>query len=793
MSKTATEGRIPRDSNSEKVTQAIIFLLLFISGACSLSYQILWTRLAYASFGIITPVLSVVISVFMLGLSLGSWLAGKYAKSWTEQSKQSAAMFYGAAEGLIAVGGLVVPTLFAMGARLLLTVGELNSLTYLVLSALVIAAAILPWSMCMGATLPLMIAFIKESNVIRRGKLSFLYMANVLGALVGTIVTTFVLIELLGFRTTLALAATANILIACISFYLAKTCRASSSDRETERATVSDLGEASGLDDSRESLSPRSPGNYFLILFGTGLLSMAMEVVWTRGFFYVLGNEVYSFASLLSTYLLATFIGSYLYRKHLASNKVFSIDLMIVSASLFALIPIVVNDPRIHIFEGAIACLCCKPLFDLQGGGLDVSNTFFLCKAVSVASVLISIAPLCACLGYLTPQIIETYSQDEPDKVGRAYAVNVLGCIIGPLLAAYVILPMVGAKMGVFLLAVPFVILALVTTKTAVNNSSRLAIYALFVGALLVGQFVCLDYEQFLTGMHKHHEIRRDYAATSVAVGEGFKRNLLVNGVGVVNLCQGAKSEGHLPLVLLDHPPESVLEICFGMGTTYRSLLSWNVKTICIELVPGVLSMFGFFYDDAAKVMSNSNGTVVIDDGRRFLSRTDLKFDVITVDPPPPLNAAGLGLLFSEEFYTQAKSRLKPGGIVHMFVPDLNNDTVSAVVRSCTNRFPYVRAFTSNGCGAFHMIASMKPINLPTLDQTMAKMPKAAQADLTEWSTDNLVSSSPREAMQETYDNEIPLSQLMSPDLRVKITDDHPFNEYFLLRTCFGGGSHNPK
>src|SRR5207237_948908 len=91
-----------------------LFLAFFFSGFCSLVYQVIWTRLAFASFGIITPVLSVVISVFMLGLSLGSWLGGRFATRLGRNTMLSAATFYGAAEFMIGLSAFAVPKLFSL-------------------------------------------------------------------------------------------------------------------------------------------------------------------------------------------------------------------------------------------------------------------------------------------------------------------------------------------------------------------------------------------------------------------------------------------------------------------------------------------------------------------------------------------------------------------------------------------------------------------------------------------------------------------------------------------------------
>src|ERR1700690_310715 len=126
-------------------TRRLLFFLFFLSGFCSLVYQVVWTRLAFASFGIITPVLSVVLSVFMLGLAAGAWAGGRFIASLVEKTGLSAVVFYAGAEFLIGLGAFAVPKLFAAGGYFLLAAGQTNSISYLFLSALVLAFSILPW------------------------------------------------------------------------------------------------------------------------------------------------------------------------------------------------------------------------------------------------------------------------------------------------------------------------------------------------------------------------------------------------------------------------------------------------------------------------------------------------------------------------------------------------------------------------------------------------------------------------------------------------------------------------
>jgi len=96
----------------------------------------------------------------------------------------------------------------------------------------------------------------------------------------------------------------------------------------------------------------------------------------------------------------------------------------------------------------------------------------------------------------------------------------------------------------------------------------------------------------------------------------------------------------HLPLAFLNHTPGSALVVCFGMGTTYRSLLSWGIQTTAVELVPSVPRLFPYYHSDGAELMRSPLSRVVIDDGRRYLERTSEQYDVITIDPPPPVEAA---------------------------------------------------------------------------------------------------------------------------------------------------------
>lgn len=725
-----------------------LFAVFFGSGWCALLYQVVWTRLAFATFGIIAPVLSVVISVFMLGLSVGAWAGGKWIGSLPRKTGCSALLFYAIAEALIGIGGLSVPKLFAAGEQLLLSSGQMDSFRYLSLSALVLGFSLLPWCFFMGATFPFMMAYVRERDPRNADSFSYLYLANVLGAMTGCLVTAVLFVEILGFAHTLWTAAIINFAIAATSGYLAW--------RQPRRGSDADsTAKASGKHRRKPSASAaHRRGVIKWILFSTGFSAMAMEVIWARSFTPIMTTQVYSFALIVFAYLGATFFGSLLYRRDLRNGSVRTTAKLMAILAIASFLPIACNDVRF------------------------LTNTANLAGYLSATVLLLSICPLCAALGYLTPSLIDEYSLGDPAAAGRAYAINVTGCILGPLAASYLLLPWLGERYGLVLLGLPFLAFTLFGTGT-LSSAYRWGSGLTATAVLIWSLFYSVDLATLATSRTRKAEIRRDYAASVIAAGEGLAKALLVNGVGMTGLVPITKFMAHLPIAFHKGKPESTLVICFGMGTSYRSALSWDIETTVVELVPSVRDAFAFFHADAPQVLANPKGRVVIDDGRRYLKRTGDKFDVIVIDPPPPVEAAGSSLLYSEEFYELAKKRLRPNGILQTWYPGGNERTGRAVLRSVQHSFSYLRCFRSpGGSGGLLVLASMEPIDPLTPSQIARALPDAAAKDLLEWSSEVTL---PR-YIAEIVSNEFAIEQELDPDPRVRITDDHPYNEYFLLR-----------
>lgn len=721
------------------LSRSMQFRMFFLSGFSGLVYQIVWLRLAFAAFGVITPVISVVLSVFMLGPGAGSWIAGSLLKR-TRWTRQGALRGYGAAEFVIGIGGLAVPLIFTWGENLLLPIGQTDSATYLSSSAAIIVLAMTPFCLCMGTTFPFMMQAIRGDRG-SEGGFSYLYLANVLGALAGTFLTPLALVELLGFRGTLAIGVLANWCAAAMAIR-------SSLGRDAEPARPHPQPSASPA--AAKGSASLSSQFALCVLCTTGFASMGMEVVWTRAFTPVLRTQVYSFAGLLFTYLLATWCGSMMYRRHLARNRCVSDRLLLGLLALAATAQIVMSDPRIVL-----------PYYWTQ-----------------VLWLHMGIAPYCLILGYLTPKLIDEHSLGRPDAVGHAYAVNVFGCIIGPLVVSYLLLPKLGVQWSGIALAAPLWLLATWGIWVRSRESLRTAKLAWGISTLclVLAATVGTSYEDRYAS--RGARVLRDHTATVIAADLDGQKELLVNGTPITSITPTTKLMAHLPLAHLPHEPKSALVICFGMGTTYRSLLTWGIETTAVELVPSVSEAFGFYFDDADAVRTNPQGHIVIDDGRRFLRRTNAQFDVITLDPPPPVEAAGSSLLYSREFYQLIKPRLTEGGILQQWYPGGDLSTFQAILRAAADEFPHVRVTRAYNGWGYHMLCSQQPIPERSVLELYARMPEAARRDLVEWTPDRTGES----LLAAVTATPFAARDVLNESPSVVVTDDHPYNEYYLLR-----------
>jgi spermidine synthase len=195
--------------------------------------------------------------------------------------------------------------------------------------------------------------------------------------------------------------------------------------------------------------------------------------------------------------------------------------------------------------------------------------------------------------------------------------------------------------------------------------------------------------------------------------------------------------------------------------------------------VPSVPRMFWYYHPDGPQLLSSPLSHVVIDDGRRYLERTTQQFDVITIDPPRPMEAAGSSLLYSKEFFLTVRKRLRPGGILQMWFPGGDAAVDAAVARAMMESFPYVRTFHCFWGWGFHFIASNDPIPSRTAAQLVERLPAKAVEDLIEWGPQSTAEGE----FASILDRELSLDQVIAEAPHTPaLHDDRPTNEYYALR-----------
>jgi spermidine synthase len=605
---------------------------------------------------------------------------------------------------------------------------------------------------------------------------SFLYTANVAGAVIGTALP-LVLIELYGFHGTLRIGVLCNAAIAVTASVIAgSAAKAVSRDEAPGRGPERPLFHDSPLHDSPDRSAGKPGGERLLVLLLlTGLTSMGMEVVWVREFTPYVGTVVYAFASILAVYLLATFAGSQIYRRWSSGKRVpgesrsgktdsagtgsavaaesqlairgHENPLLWTLLAIAALLPLITSSPNVHLSKGL--------------------------------RLIVGIMPFTGLLGFLTPMLIDRRSGGDPSRAGSAYAVNVAGCIVGPLLAGFALLPHMSERWALVALALPWLVVGvlpqLASERARVPTTfSRVTAYALLPVAaaiFLVGK----GYDEKFAD----REVRRDSTATVIATGEGMDKRLLVNGYGMTTLMPVTKAMAHLPLAWMDRPPQAALDICFGMGTTFRSLLTWKIQVTAVELVPSVPKLFGYYHADGPELLRLPYAHVVADDGRRYLERTNAQYDLINIDPPPPVQAAGSSLLYSEEFYAVARTRLRPGGILQQWLPDGDAEDKASVAKALRDSFPNVRVFHWYENWGYLFLASDRPLPERSAQELAARLSPQSAADFVEWGPEDTAEG--QFAM--LLNQQMSLDDLIAeapetPPMR----DDRPINEYFALR-----------
>jgi spermidine synthase len=682
-------------AGARAATAGPLVVLLFASGLTALVYEVLWLKQLALLLGSTSRSAAVTLSVFFLGLSLGSEYFGRRAARSARPLRAYAALELGVAAAALAY-------FFLFDAWVAVYAQLFQSLRgwaggALALKLALSVALLLPASFLMGGTLPLFAEHVarRGGDVGRTG--SLLYAVNTAGGALGALLAGFWLPPLLGYDASYLAAIAVNLAVALVALPVAShtgelatplaapDAAAAARERPGSRALSGTQGERSA-----EPLS----GNARLALAGlSGFVALALEVLWTRMFAQVLHNSVYSFASILVTFLVALAVGAALARAMLSRSSTPT-----GGALRSAVAPLAWMLTASGLAIGLSPFVFYAATSGLQYVSAKEGWLGYLGIVFGLAAGAIGIPALL--LGTVFPLVLGLAPKGESAgrAIGRLAAANTLGAIAGSLAAAFVMLEWLGLWASIRTLAVLYPITALLLASRldgasrALRTAPLVAILALVTvaDASRLPRLPDLQHLKQPPAIHRIWE-GSDGTVAVVSVG-GHLRTVVDNyySLGGSDERQYEETQADLPLLL--HPrPRSVFFLGLGTGITAGAALRHPVeRLVAAELSPEVAEAseqyFGAFTNG---LFTDPRAEVVVEDGRQYLLATDERFDVIVSDLFIPWQA-GAGSLYSKEHFAAVRQRLAPGGLFAQWLPlyQLSKDEVQSIARTFVEVFP---------------------------------------------------------------------------------------------------------
>lgn len=656
-----------------------LYALFFLSGVSALTYELAWQRLLHLVFGVSTLAVAAVLAAYMGGLALGGLLFGRRADRTTRPLR-----LYAAVEVCLGLSALLVPPGFALLTRWYTGLwtavhpgpwGGLGLRCGLALLVLGIPATLI------GATLPIMARLACRPRDSFAGSFSLLYAVNTLGAVFGAALTGFVLLHHLGLRSTLWLASGVNLLVAGTAWFAALL-----------------PGEPPGL--SRRDEPAGSPVSAdrrwrWLALAGaalTGLAGMGFEVLWARILGILTSNSAYGFALLLTVLLAGLAAGGLLQSWWARRPGDPWRRLALCQAGL-----------TVVVLAG-ISCLQNTPAWlvhsSLRG---DVAGMFAGELALTAAAVFVPAVFMGMTLPLLVAGIVQTPFRFA--WVGRVHAANSLGCVAGPFLVGFILIPCLGIHATLGLLLAVSTLVGLTAWGLAARPGPRLrglAAVLLLAGVGAGWSFLPWQYTKSPVQQPRRLLCYREGNNATVAVFEeaNGSRCILVDGQPVAGTSRTSavdqKMLAHLPLLLHPHPRRA-LTVGFGSGGTSHSMTLHGIDVDCVEIETAVAGAATLFRSENHGVLGHPRFRLILDDARSWLRVAPLRYDAIVTDCTN-LQYRSNGDLYTTDYFRLMKGRLEEGGLAAAWVPanGIREDDLKTLLRSFRAVFPHTSVWYVN-------------------------------------------------------------------------------------------------
>jgi spermidine synthase len=740
--------------------RSIVYALFALSGATSLAYEVVWTRLLIRVFGATSVAVTTVLASWMAGLALGSYLFGRLidgpaqdraarARSDLQHRWRHPVRIYGLLELGIGAFALVLPLVLIGLNGLYGAIYRASGGHYGLLGparvGLGFAVLLIPTTL-MGGTLPVLSRFVAGERAGLARRIGLLYAINTFGAVAGAFASGYLLLPGLGLSRTTWLCVALNVAIfaaavlACRWPECANDSRAAQGEIEPGRrkkaaaakSQVAAHAPARAPDDAIAAqvgdLGSRGRAVVLVAFMLTGFAALAAEVVWTRALALVIGTTVYAFSAMLATFLLGLAIGSAVFSRIADRTRRPRMTLGIVAAAIGVTVFLTSlafgRLPVAYLGLGQRLGWGWAPMMWAQ---------FLFCLLAMLAPTFL--------MGGTFPFVARIYVTD-PARVGRgvgtAYAMNTVGSILGSFAGSFILLEYVGLERSLAVVAAIYLAvgLALILTVAEIGRPCRLraavgvaALVALVLAFAprwdprLMTSAVYRYAQTYKTGERLREHLKNkailfydDGPGATVTV-ERFRDELSLGIDGKADASTGLGDMttqtmlAHLPLVF--HPkPDTVLVIGLGCGMSLGSAERYPVKAIdCVELLDNVVRAARYFEEYNHKCLDDPRVNLIVADARNHVMLSRRTYDVIISEPTNPW-IAGVGDLFTKEFFEAAGRRLKPDGIIcswfHTY--QMGEDDLKAMVRTFLEVFPEVSMWMSNESDVI-FLGSWRPLS----------------------------------------------------------------------------------
>jgi spermidine synthase len=577
---------------------------------------------------------------------------------------------------------------------------------------------VLPIATLMGASFPLIAQVLdnidKPAHNTGRRKWAIAYGANLSGAVLASLTAPYVIIPAVGIRGAMWICFGICAAVAGMVVFLEEP------NQEPDRGVRRGPG-------GPPHGEPVDRGDVWLLLsaaFRSGWIFFALEVIWTHLIGAVIGGSVYAFSAMLVSVLTGLLIGSAIvnHRRNVRTSVLMQLCAvtLVIQFWLWDIAPIMF----------AVA-------------GPSIYAHFFTREAYRLLVAALLIVPAATCLGMIYPRLLASPlipADADARMAGYLSASNSLGCLLGAVMATFILVPLFGSEISLKLLVLTLGILGILFRLREPDRgaSPRLVSFlalAMLAIAALPRQW---NWEALTSGQAMYFGEARSASSqeqsTSAII---FKDESLQGGFTTVvertssarkvhTLLSNGKFQGDddpngqvptqfgvaaIPCMYMTRFDRALL-IGLGTGHTAGILKELGVRQLDIaELSPGIIrAADADFQDVNFNVLHDPSVSYALEDGRNLLlTHPERLYDHITVEITS-MWFAGATNVYSKEFFQLARRQLQPDGVLQQWL-QLNRNSpreISSVIATARAVFPYVSYHTYGGQGM--LIAANRPL-----------------------------------------------------------------------------------